>query len=148
VKTMQRLAIRLGLTYGVDVVGMDSIMDLITHLGETVGRYDAAVTFDSLPTWCTEWPCDDVTEEEKAERIAAAEYAAQMDATRKPINLNGIPSCPILTPLTETYTLWLNSSWNGNDPVPSWVTQQQPYQSQTISLAVPPRYWALQQVSG
>ena len=141
---MRALAGRTGLTVNVDIVGLPTILDVINTLASNIGRYDAAITFDPLPVWCPELPCDpELTEADKAEAVLAAEYAAKLNAVNVPVK--DWTSCPITVPFNASYTLWLNGTSNANDPVPSWVQQNQMYFDSQSSQPVPPRYWALHQ---
>jgi hypothetical protein len=140
---MQRFSARLGLQFRADVVGVDTVVDLIETMVAQVGRFDAAISFGQLPAWCPEMPCDDVTQEEKDAANAAEAQRAQ--ARREAIAADA-SSCPLdVSSLTAVYSLWVNTTRNSNDGVPGFVVQPQPLQDDYMSVPVPPRYWAMQQ---
>lgn len=145
---MSRCAARLGLRMGVDVVGVRDVQTLMWTLAAKVGRYDAAVSFDQLPPWCTSPPCDTMSEEEVADAKAA--HAASVAAgtgtgTDRRRMVGNMSSCPISTPLNVEYVLWYNATTNPNDNAPGFVTQTQQSYDTINNVPVPPRYWAIQQ---
>ena len=144
---MGRAAARLGLRLGTDVVGVSDVQTLMWTLAAKVGRYDAAVSFDQLPPWCTSPPCDTMSADEVAEAKAAhAARSASADAPAERRMAGGdMSSCPITTPLNVEYVLWYNETTNPNDNVPGFVTQVQQSYDSVNNQPVPPRYWAIQQ---
>jgi ABC-type transport system involved in multi-copper enzyme maturation permease subunit len=158
---MAALAARTGLTHGVDIVGVTSAVSLLEVLALKVGRYDAALSFDTLkppPCWpkCAEDGANDQfpsssKKSEDAADLAAHTLLTALEERSKKIELDrmaaklALASCPLTQNIAVTYTLWLNTTQNANDRVPGWVNDESSYEAQqSQGPNVPPRYWALQ----
>jgi hypothetical protein len=157
-RTMRRFAVRAGLVYGVDVVGVENSTTLVDMLAKNIGRFDAAITFDDVvfPQMQTQTDTDvpAVTQSTLNNRTDDTSESVGSD---KFTNFNpkftdlGDTSCPFSTPFSETYLLWVNGTWNENDVAPSWVLHDGAYFPAVPDpywgarpYAAPPRYWALQ----